>query len=63
MILNLNFTDIRDRFTLKRGTVPAGTDTSAEGYVDPTYSPNITDRDFNTNIDKSGTFTFTSPDE
>mmetsp|Transcript_8382 Transcript_8382/g.16636 ORF Transcript_8382/g.16636 Transcript_8382/m.16636 type:complete len:1637 (+) Transcript_8382:5150-10060(+) len=37
--LNLNFTDHREHFQVNRGTVPAGTDTTAADYVDPTLIP------------------------
>jgi hypothetical protein len=37
--LHLNFTDQRQHFNVRRGTVPSGTDTSAADYVDPTIIP------------------------
>jgi hypothetical protein len=37
--LHLNFTDHREHFNVKRGSVPSGTDTSAADYVDPTIIP------------------------
>ena len=37
--VRFNFTDHREMFEVRRGTLPAGTNSSAVGFVDPTLLP------------------------